>query len=81
MRIHILRRVKLALHAHLFQALAHDRLDAGKGRLIIRVDQLQSQATGILVVGAFAHHVVAEHLFATPQAELGMGSAEPYLVD
>jgi hypothetical protein len=68
MSVRLLSGIKLALLPHLFQPFAHNYLTAGHGSLIIRVDQLQAQASDILIVSALAHHLVGEDLFATPQA-------------
>ncbi|MGF0238118.1 hypothetical protein ACQR3P_04400 [Rhodococcus sp. IEGM1300] len=66
MSVHLLSGIKLTLLPHLFQPLAHNYLNAGHGGLIVRVDQLQAQASDILIVGALTHHLVGEDLFATP---------------
>lgn len=66
MSVRLLSGIKLPLFPHLFQPLAHNYLNAGHYGLIVRVEQLQAQASDILIVSALAHHLVGKDLFATP---------------
>lgn len=68
MGVRLLSWIKLAFLPHLFQPFARNQLNAGHCGLIVRVDQLQAQASDILIVSAFAEHFVSEDLGATPQA-------------
>jgi hypothetical protein len=61
-----LGRVKLALLAHFFQSFARYRLNTCHCVSIVRVNQLQAQASNILVMGPLAEHFVGEDLFSTP---------------
>ncbi len=66
MSIRRLGRVKLALLAHFFQPFARDRFNPGHRVSIVRVNQLQAQASDILIMGSLAEHFVGEDLFSTP---------------
>jgi hypothetical protein len=57
---------KTRLSSPSFQPFAHNCLSAGHGGLIVIVDQLQAQASDILIVRSLAHHLVGEDLFTTP---------------
>jgi len=57
---------KLALLAHFFQSFARDRLNTGHCVSIVRVNQLQAQASNILIMCPLAKHFVGEDLFSTP---------------
>ena len=64
--VRLLGRVKLALLAHFFESFARYRLNTGHCISIVRVNQLQAQASDILIMGSLAEHFVGEDLFSTP---------------
>lgn len=66
MSVRLLSRIKLTLLPHLYQPFAYHQLNVGHCSLIVSDAQLQAQASDILIVGALAHHLVGEDLFATP---------------
>ncbi len=66
MSIRLLSRIKLTLPPHLFQQFTHNYLYVAHCGLIVSVDQLQAQASDILIVSAFTHHFVGEDLCVTP---------------
>jgi hypothetical protein len=55
-----LGRVKLALLAHFFESFARYRLNACHCFSIVRVNQLQAQASDILIMGSLAEHFVID---------------------
>ena len=66
MSVRLLSRIKLAFLPHLFQPFAHHQLNVGHSSVIAKVDHLHAKTSDVLIVGALAHHLVGEDLFATP---------------